>query len=298
MSEVVLLDGSVGQELVKRAGKKPTPLWSTTVMMEHPEMAREVHSAYFRAGATIASTNTYTMLRDRLAREGLQEQLPALWAQAVKAARDARQENGGGRVAGVLGPLMASYRPDICPPPEEAEVLYGDIVAALSPNVDLLLIETMSSVAQAEGALRAAKKPGVPVWIAATVDDFDGDKLRSGENLADLAPTLHQYNADAVLINCSRPEAVTTAVGIIAEFGLPFGGYANGFERITEGFLEDAPTVAALRERNDLTPPVYADFAMDWISKGATIVGGCCEIGTEHITELASRIAAAGFRMV
>ena len=73
--------------------------------------------------------------------------------------------------------------------------------------------------------------------------------LRSGENLADLAPVLNRHDTDAILINCSRPEAVSTAVDIAAQFGRTFGAYANGFTKISQGFLQEAPTVDALQER-------------------------------------------------
>lgn len=298
MSEITLLDGSIGQELVKRAGKAPTPLWSTTVMIDQPEILRDVHAEYFNVGASVATTNTYPVLHDRLVRAGLQDQIETLWAQAVKSAQSARNAHGSGRIAGSIGPLIASYRPDICPSAAEAEELYRDVVDALAPHVDLLLIETMSSVDQADGALRAAMKSGRPVWIAVSVEDFDGSKLRSGENLADLAPVLNRHDTDAILINCSRPEAVSTAVDIVAQFGRPFGAYANGFTKIAQGFLKDAPTVDALQERSDLSPAAYADFAMGWIDQGATIVGGCCEVGPDHIAELAARIKAAGHHIV
>lgn len=298
MSEITLLDGSIGQELVKRAGKAPTPLWSTTVMIDQPDILRDVHAEYFNVGASVATTNTYPVLHDRLVRAGLQDQIETLWAQAVKSAQSARNAHGSGRIAGSIGPLIASYRPDICPSAAEAEELYRDIVDALAPHVDLLLIETMSSVDQADGALRAAMKSGRPVWIAVSVEDFDGSKLRSGENLADLAPVLNRHDTDAILINCSRPEAVSTAVDIVAQFGRPFGAYANGFTKIAQGFLKDAPTVDALQERSDLSPAAYADFAMGWIDQGATIVGGCCEVGPDHIAELAARIEAAGHHIV
>ena len=298
MSEITLLDGSIGQELVKRAGKAPTPLWSTTVMIDQPDILRDVHAEYFNVGASVATTNTYPVLHDRLVRAGLQDQIETLWTQAVKSAQSARNAHGSGRIAGSIGPLIASYRPDICPSAAEAEELYRDVVDALAPHVDLLLIETMCSVDQVDGALRAAMKSGRPVWLAVSVEDFDGSKLRSGENLADLAPVLNRHDTDAILINCSRPEAVSTAVDIAAQFGRPFGAYANGFTKIAQGFLKDAPTVDALQERSDLSPAAYADFAMGWIDQGATIVGGCCEVGPDHIAELAARIKAAGHHIV
>ena len=161
-----------------------------------------------------------------------------------------------------------------------------------------MLLETMSSVSQAEGALRASIGSGPPVWLAMTVNDFDGELLRSGEDLNDLRPLLVSFEPDALLINCSRPEAVSTAVDVIKDFGFPFGAYANGFEKISKDFVETSPTVDKLEQRHDLDEKKYADFAMSWIDQGASIVGGCCEIGPSHILELSKRISRAGFDIV
>ncbi|NDW45898.1 homocysteine S-methyltransferase family protein [Ruegeria sp. PrR005] len=298
MTDITLLDGSIGQELVKRAGKRPTPLWSTSVMLEAPDHVGAVHRDYFDAGATIATTNTYAVLRDRLEPAGIGDRFEALIDTALAQADTARAAHGTGRIAGALGPLGASYRPDICPPPEEAEALYADSVRAMNDRVDLFLIETAASVAQAEGALRGASIGTKPVWLSVTVMDDDGTRLRSGEGVGELAAIVAQYQPQAVLVNCSRPEAMAAALDIIAGFGLPFGAYANGFTRITEGFLKDRPTVEALTARVDLTPEAYADFAMRWVDQGATIVGGCCEVGPAHIAHLAQRLRAAGHTIV
>ena len=299
MTDITLLDGSIGQEIVKRSGERPTPLWSTQVMIDHPGIVRDVHRDYFAAGATIATTNSYAIHRDRLHMGGIDEnELPRLLDCALSEAEAARDAQGGGRIAASLGPLGASYRPDICPPPEEAEGPYAELVQHMDKRADFFLIETASSVAQAEGALRGTAKSTRPVWLSVSVDDDDGSLLRSGESVADLAGIVAQYAPDAVLVNCSRPEAIAAALDVVKGFDRPFGAYANGFTRITAAFLEDAPTVEALTERTDLGPEAYADFAMGWVAQGATIIGGCCEVGPDHIAELAAQLRAAGHEIV
>lgn len=298
MSNIALLDGSIGQELVKRSNSPATPLWSTQVMIDQPDLVGQVHSDYFAVGATIATTNTYALHRSRLERVGMEDQIPALIDTAMAQARQARENYKGGRIAGSLGPLLASYRPDLNPDPAEAELKFGELVQLMSPRVDLFLIETVSSVREAEGALRGTENCGKPVWIALSVRDDDGTRLRSGEALGDVAPLIDKYDPEAVLINCSRPEAVPAALEIIKGFGRPFGAYANGFKRITELFLKDAPTVDLLEERSDMGPEAYADHVMGWVDQGATIVGGCCEVGPEHIAEIARRLRAAGHTIV
>ncbi|MCV6584775.1 MAG: homocysteine S-methyltransferase family protein [Marinibacterium sp.] len=294
MARITVLDGAIGQELVARSGDRATPLWSTQVMIDHPDLVGAVHDAYFQAGATVATTNTYAVHLSRLERVGLGAQLPQLLDTALGQAEAARDRAGHGRIAGAIGPLLASYRPDLNPDPDDAAPKFAAIARQMAPRVDLLLIETVSSLTEAEGALRGCMGHGVPVWIAFTVQDDDGTRLRSGEALADIAPLIVRHNPDALLINCARPEAFPAALAILRPLGKPFGGYANGFTHIADGFLVDAPTVDALDQRRDLTPDRYADHVMHWIDLGATIVGGCCEIGPDHIATLAHRLRMTG----
>ncbi len=297
MADITLLDGSIGQELVKRSGDKPTPLWSTRVMMDHPDLVGDVHAEYFRRGATVATTNTYAVHRSRLERVGLEDQLPALIDAALSQAERAR-DGGQGRIAGALGPLLASYRPDLNPDPDVAAEKFAELVQLMTHRVDLFLIETVSSVQEAEGTLRGTQNSGKPVWLGLSVMDEDGTRLRSGEPLGDIAPLVARYRPQALLINCSRPEAIPAALDIFAPMGLPFGAYANGFTGISDGFLQDAPTVDALEHRHDLGPEAYAEHAMKWVAQGATIVGGCCEVGPDHIEAIADRLRAAGHAIV
>lgn len=290
MSDIILLDGGMGQELVHRAGDNPTPLWSTQVMIDHPGMVAAVHSDYRAAGATVQTTNTYAILRDRLEGTEFENQFEALHAAAVKEAA------GDGALAGSIGPLGASYRPDLMPPHDEAVRIYAEVAGLLAAHVDLFIAETVASVAHARAILEATAATGKPVWLALTVQDEDGTRLRSGEPLADVLP--HIGRTAALLANCSSPEAISAAMPVLAKGGVPFGGYANGFIKISEGFLTDKPTVDALTARTDLGPEAYAAFAMDWIAQGATIVGGCCEVGPLHIAALAHDIRAAGHRIV
>ncbi len=298
MADITLLDGSIGQELVKRSGDRPTPLWSTQVMIDHPDLVRDVHASYFATGATVATANTYAVLRDRLARVDLEHEFENLTHTAMRTAREARDAAGNGRVAASLGPLNASYRPDIFPSPDEAAKKYSEIVDLVKDSADILLIETVTSVDHAEGTLRAASGQGKAVWLAVSVDDFDGTLIRSGEPLTDLTDTIARHQPDAVLINCSRPEVIADSLEVVKTFGKPYGAYANGFAKISDGFLEEFPTVDALEQRKDLGPEAYAEFAMGWVGQGATIVGGCCEVGPDHIEELARQLRGAGHIIV
>lgn len=286
---MTILDGSIGQELVHRLGQAPTPLWSTKVMRDRPDLVEVVHLDYFRAGADVATLNTYPLLRNRLNNNGIGDQFELLHTTAREIAVRARDAHGSGRLASALGPLGASYRPDLAPPVPEAAQEYAEIVALHDAHVDLHLIETASGLRLAEGALAGCADATKPVWLAVSVNDHDGTVLRSGEPLADVLSLIDRYVPQALLINCSTPEAVSQGLGVIRDHGIPFGGYANGFTEIADAFKVVQQTVDTLEARTDLSPAAYADFVEDWVALGATIVGGCCEVGPAHIAELKRR---------
>lgn len=296
MAEIVLLDGGLGQELIHRSGDVPTNLWSTQVMADHPGMVGQLHADYFAVGASIATTNTYCIHHDRLEGTPLRGQFHGLHAAALAEAGGARR--AGKRIAGSIGPLEASYRPDRHPPHEVAVPLYAEVARELAPGVDLILCETVASLAHARAVLEGARAAGKPVWLSVTVDDEDGTRLRSGEPVADVCAIALAGAAEALMANCSAPEAMPAALRELARAGLPFGAYANGFAEITKAFLEDRPTVSSLYPREDLTPEVYARHALRWVEMGATIVGGCCETGPAHIAALHRVLTEAGHRVV
>lgn len=300
MAQITLLDGSIGQELVKRSTGPATNLWSTSVMMGQPGLVRAVHDDYFAAGATIATTNTYAVHVNRLERAGIADKQGALMDIGVTQAVAARDAHGSGRVAGAMGPLLATYRPDLQPDVGLATEQFAQHIRLLGDRVDFLLVETVCSLQEAEGIFQgyAASGSAKPLWMAFSVDDEDGTKLRSGEPLFVVTEMLNHYGPAAVLLNCSMPEAITQGLPLLTDCGLPFGAYANGFTKITDDFKKDAPTVDALSARTDLTPDAYAEIVMTWVGAGATIVGGCCEVGPAHIAEIARRLRDAGHTIV
>ena len=286
---MMILDGGMGQELVARAGKA-TSLWSVQALLDAPEVVRQVHDEYFAAGDDIATTNSYSVLPDRLEPHGMLDRLEELARLACQLAADAREAHGSGMVAGGLGPQGFSYQPDKAPPAEQAAEAYAKLAQIHAQYVDVHLLETMSSVDQARGGLMGAGVTGKPVWVALSVRDDDGTRLRSGELLSDVMPLLEEFDPAAVFINCSKPEAVDTAVPILAKSGRVVGAYANGFTGIAADFNKVGATVDMLSARRDLGPNAYADFADGWAANGATIIGGCCEVGPAHIAELSRRL--------
>lgn len=291
---VVMLDGGVGQELHRRSTRPSAPLWSAQVMIDEPALVETVHLEFIEAGARIITLNSYSATPNRLARAGRTEMFEALQGASLRAAHAARDRSGRDvRIAGCLPPLTASYRPDLTPPEDACLADYRKIVAAQADGVDLFLCETLATVREARCATLAAHESGRTVWTALTVDDTDGTLLRSGEPVADGARAALDAGAAAVLVNCSSPEAIALALPALAGFGAPFGAYANGFVSVEP--LRPGVSVDVLDARDDLGPAAYARHALRWAAAGATILGGCCEIGPAHIAELVRQLGLKGY---
>lgn len=109
--------------------------------------------------------------------------------------------------------------------------------------------------------------------------------------------TLDGIRIDALLANCAPPESITTAMPDLTATGLPTGGYANAFTPIPKDYMP-GQTLYTLSARRDLDAKTYAAHTMDWIAKGAEIVGGCCEVGPGHIRQMHDTIVAAGHDIV
>jgi S-methylmethionine-dependent homocysteine/selenocysteine methylase len=292
---ITLLDGGMGQELVKRSSKEITPLWSTQVMIDEPEIVHDLHADFIRAGSRVITLNAYTMTPERLARDAQIEDFEKLQLAAVSAATRARASAGisGVRIAGCLPPLVASFHAEVSPEYDAMLESYSKIVAIQAPHVDLFLCETMSSIAEAKAALISAKKTGLPVWVSLTIQDDGQGVLRSGESLAEAVAMLDEFGADAKLLNCSKPESISASWSKMkSDQGLT-GAYANGFTSVDS--LIPGGTVKSMESRSDLDPTAYAEFALQWANDGAGLIGGCCEVGPAHITKLAQRLREEGY---
>ena len=300
--KTILLDGGMGQELVRRSSRPVTPLWSSEVLLHEADVVTGLHSDYIDAGADVITLASYTATPERLTRDGVPDQFDALQAAAAQCAHDARERSGKAsvRIAACLPPLVASYHPDTVPSEAQALESYRRIAQAQASKADLMLCETMASIAEARYAATAALETGKPVWVALTVSDDAPagavPTLRSGEPVADAARQIHALGVDAVLVNCSTPEACTASLaalqGALADTAAAAvthtGAYANAF--IKADALAPGGTVANLEARQDLDPDTYAGIARTWQGMGATIIGGCCETRPAHIAAIRKQL--------
>jgi len=290
---ILLLDGGMGQELVRSSQTPHTNLWAAQALLDQPKRVQELHEKYIRAGAKVITTNSYTTVRHRLQTDaGLGNRFTELNSLAGELAVKAREStNIPVLIAGSLPPLFGSYRPDKVRSIEEIEPIYQEHVEVLNPYVDLFLGETLSKSEEGIAVASAVSKTNKPVWISWTIEDEGSTRLRGGETLHEACGALERFSVEAILVNCCTPESITAAIPELLNTNISarVGGYANGFEQIPNKWtISDG--IDALGQRHDLDPEQYAAHVQNWINLGARIVGGCCETGPAHIQKISDLI--------
>ena len=289
-----LLDSGMGKTLSMKGVEIPSTIWSANALLVAPEIVVEVHKENIEAGANIITTNSYGVIRGELAKENIEHKCKELNQFAgVLAKRAISESESKTLIAGSLPPQNGSYRPDRVLSRELIEPLYREQVEALDAYVDLFICETMSTIEEAVTAASVAIESGKPVLVGLTLHDERAAHLRSGESIQAAIDSLTQLSVDGLLANCCLPERISDAMPIIASGGFKYrGGYANAFTHVPEGWLLDGSKEkdGSLTLREDLTPDRYCDYAVNWIKKGANIVGGCCGTTAAHISAISESL--------
>ena len=287
----MILDGGMGQELINRNASGQGVLWSAKALFDFPDAVQAIHEDYIRAGADIITTNSYSCIRNNFEPEGLVDRLGEMNRLAAQLAHRARDSCGKPvLIAGSMGPQRGSYRPDLVGSYEETEALYREQAEFLAPHVDMFICETLSCIVEARAAVVAATSTGKPVCLSWSIEDSGAANLRSGETIRDAWQDIAGLGLSAVLLNCSPPEAISSVLPeLVSISDLPVGAYANAFTPIPEKWDYHGDT-SIPPSRTDVTPKAYADHAAHWLAAGAQIIGGCCEVGPQHIAQLNQRL--------
>ncbi|HYJ55988.1 MAG TPA: homocysteine S-methyltransferase, partial [Mycobacterium sp.] len=236
---VLVSDGGLATELEARGHDLSDDLWSARLLADAPEEITAVHTAFFRAGAGVATTASYQASFDGFAARGInRSQAAMLMRRSVELARTASNDLGGdGRwVAASIGPYGAALANG-----EEYRGRYGLSVARLAawhrPRLevileaapDLLAIETVPDIDEAEAVVGLVRELGVPAWLSYTID---GAATRAGQPLTEaFAVAAGVPEIIAVGVNCCAPRDVLAAVTVAREVtGKPVVVYPNSGE--------------------------------------------------------------------
>jgi S-methylmethionine-dependent homocysteine/selenocysteine methylase len=296
--QVVLLDGGVGSEheqLGFPGERNIGELWGTRALYEAPELTREVHRRYVRAGADVITTNTWRIDWAPTAEaSGLVSGTPGGWQEkvslAVELAREAAAELDRSDECAVAFSVW----------PEVADVGFLEELAGLvkAAGPDLILAETMERipVALEFPEYELLLETGLPLWVSYRwcrdgPCDIHGIGIKpargplqteDGELFGRAAQTFERMGISAVLINCLPRDRVVGTLPLLRRFtDLPLGAYPNVGRYLDPGWQFDETAA----------PEAYAAEALRWRDdEGAVIVGGCCGVGAEHIAALAAAL--------
>ncbi len=275
--------------------------------LSRPDAVRDIHLAYFRAGADVVSTNTFSSTAIAQADYGMEKIAYELNHAGARLARDAAQlaekEDGKRRfVAGALGPTnrTASISPDVSNPGFRAitfdalRAAYGEQVRGLiEGGADLLLIETIFDTLNAKAAIYAISEIceqrglDVPIMISGTITDRSG-RLLSGQTPGGFWNSVRHANPITIGLNCALGAQEMRAH--IAEIG-----------RLADTFVCAYPNAGLPNEFGyyDESPEFMAELLGEFADSGlVNVVGGCCGTTPEHIAAIAKAVAGKPPRQI
>ena len=311
MPDVTILDGGLATELELRGFDLSDRLWSARVLLEAPDAIEAVHRAYFEAGAQVATTASYQATIPGFEAAGMDREA-ALEAirRSVELARRARAGyleatvDAGATtdvtrallIAGSVGPYGAmladgsEYRGDYDPGEARLREVHAPRMdVLLETGVDVLALETIPTIREADVLVRLVEARGARAWLS--YQCRDGRSTAAGEPIeAAMAVAEGAAGIVAVGVNCTAPRhlpALLAAAQAVTD--LPLIAYPNG---------GDAWDATARRwVVADADGAFDPSVAADWTALGAAWIGGCCGTGPAQILGLARAVAArAGAR--
>ena len=280
-SRVLVCDGAMGT-LLYASGVFLNRCFDE-LNLTQPELVRQMHEAYVRAGADVIETNTFGANRMKLQAFGLVDQAHAINLQGALLARQAAGD--GVFVAGAIGPLGVRIEPWGRTGIDEAETVFREQAVALQEGgVDLFILETFRDVNELVAAIRAVRQTSALPIVAQLTTEDDGHTL-DGTAPETFAPALEQAGADVIGINCSvGPAAMLETLERMA--------------RLTTLRLSAQPNAGRPRDVDGrnlylCSPEYIASYARRFVAAGARLVGGCCGTTPDHIQQIAASVRTA-----
>ena len=285
--EILIADGAMGTALHVAglpAGAAPER-WN----LKRPRAIRKLHRGYVEAGADLILTNTFGGNRYRLAHDGLAERAREINVAAAALAREAADDAGRTVfVVGDIGPTGQMLAPLGTLSYEDALAAFAAQAEALmAGGVDVLLIETMSDLNEAQAAIAGVRQAAEDVPLLATMSFDTKGRTMMGVKPEQAATTLAALPVDVIGANCGRTLDETLTAIRKMRATLP------------DAILMAKPNAGLPRTEGgdlvyDVTPAVMAEYARRFVAEaGVKIFGGCCGSTAEHIRAVAAALKGA-----
>jgi len=302
----IILDGGLATELEKMGFNLNTHLWSAHLLDSNPEAIKKVHRSYLEAGADCIISSSYQASIPGFMKRGFSENKSrSLLIRSVDLALEACDEymehlriNKNNQshpiVAASIGPYGAylangaEYRGKYNIPRSELESFHESRWEVLCDSaVKLFACETIPGFDEAEVLLNILKQtPEIFAWVSFSCQD--GERISDGTRIQDCAALFK--NCDQVVaigINCTAPKYISslieqTQLGAPEKLVVVYPNAGNIYDIKTRTWLEDSD------------PLNYGIAACDWFKSGARLIGGCCQMGPDHISAMRSGLIGQG----
>ena len=290
--DVIILDGATGTELQRRGVPMDSVAWSARALKSHPDVVRQVHEEYIRAGADIVITNTFASARHVLEPAGMGDLVVELNRRAAALAKEAVDRAARDRPVYVAGSI-STMTPRLQSKPawhgDEAGASYREQAEVLAEEqVDILMLEMMRDYEQASYAIEAAVSTGLPTWIGFSCklseDGSDMMLLNDGnDRFADALGSLTKIGGSLVSVMHTEVPGVAPALEVVLEeWDGPVGAYPHSGTFVMPHWqFEDL-----------VSPEAFLVEAQRWVDMGVQLVGSCCGMGPDYIQLLRERMPA------
>ena len=288
MSTFKILDGAMGSELIRWGMELPEHIWSAAANLTNPELVLKIHREYVDAGADYITANTF---RTTPRAFGKLDSLVAGFVEvnkkdavlnsrnslftAVELAKEAASNSV--KVLGSIASLEDCYSPELFPGKNTAITEFRQLGGWLSDaGVDILLLETMNSIAEAEAGLIALQSFELPIWVSFVMKD--DEHLLSGDLLLDALTLLQDHSVNTVLLNCNPLQRTEKAMILLTKnWTGKWGIYPN------LGIGEPSPNGRITKYESMEKFTALMEKAIDL---GASVAGACCGSPPEQISEI------------
>jgi len=293
-----ILDGGMGQALLAKGLKPKGSLWSASALIEkkYHQLVIDTHLDFIRSGADVIVTNNFSARRKRMIDNEVEDQFNFANEKAGELALKAKHVSKKNiLIAGSLPAQNNTYVVD----ERKTDLIkkdFFDQANLLKPFVDFFYLDVLSSIREVEIALNVVEEINQKVLVGIHIKK-DG-KLPSGESITALFKKCKSESWLGIIAACVSPEIIEKTADEIKDFNIPFGFKANLWKEEEplpahniikfdndDGFGSNP--VDVLGSRSDFTGEKFYDFSKIMVSKGATILGGCCETNSSHIMEIA-----------
>ena len=296
-SQVRILDGGMGQTLLAKGLKPKGSLWSATALIDekYHQLIIDAHLDFINSGAEVIVTNNFAARRVRMIQNNVDDYFNYANEKAGELALKAKEISKKNiLIAGSLPAQNDTYVHD----ERDSKIIeksFHDQAILLKPFVDFFYLDVLCGSKECEIALNVTEKLNLPVLVGLHVKK--NGKLPSNESLSEVVKKCKNNNWLGVILACVSPEIIENSIDEMKKIKLPVGYKANLWKTEepvpVHKFASPKDNVGAnpidtMGTRSDYTGQKFLEFSKKMLSRGATILGGCCETKPSHIKEISA----------